>query len=581
MARQTKQSIVVATLAKVSSPGEDGCRVLKKAFFELLVGKGQHKNYQQTLFVGYDNLKLFYCFPVTPNTPGREELERRYIADVKYRRPEDGDKNIQGFDNQHDVYLTTQLGEGNLVAFVKLANKYQEKTGETIITQKESAFLCTPKSKKQGLNCEDFPLNRIVFGAPGTGKSRLLEVDRKKTVENEEGEIKKRFFEDSCCERVTFYPTYSYAQFVGSYKPVMKDVDKDGFEPDPAKKGERTRKVIAYEFVPGPFLRILKEALRNRGKNYLLIIEEINRANAAAVFGDVFQLLDRNDDGESEYSITPSREMNEYLERKNSDGKDGKDVTSELRIPSNLYIWATMNSADQGVFPLDTAFKRRWDFEYMSLDDNKRYDDYSVEVGKDCSCDWGDLRKAINSLLKRNQVNEDKLLSSSFVRPDGDDVIRSSRFKMKVLMYLWEDAARMCRRNVFAEGQGAFSDLIKAWDSVRYSEGDGDILKKVFQFNDSKEEQLLFSQREDVPVSENPEEPKVVGEVETELKPPTKEVSGNGPGAEAEGAGADAEKSKEVEAQKPQDKPKGDEGTATKNVEPKAQGDETAKLGNQ
>ena len=410
--------------------------------------------------------------------------------------------------------------------------------------------------------------NLIVFGAPGTGKSHYLDdlcgKKKKDVIGNSDSD--ESYF--ARCERVTFYPTYSYAQFVGSYKPVMKDVDKDGFEVSPEKKGAPTRKVIGYEFVPGPFLQILKEALLNEGKNYLLIVEEINRANAAAVFGDVFQLLDRNDDGKSEYSITPSQEMIEYLERKCSDGKDGiaKDVAS-LRIPSNLYIWATMNSADQGVFPLDTAFKRRWDFEYMSLDDNKSYDKCSVEVGKDCSCDWGDLRRAINSLLKRNQVNEDKLLSSSFVRPDGDDVISSSRFKMKVLMYLWEDAARMCRRNVFAEGQGAFSDLIKAWDNVKYSEGDDDILKKVFQFNDSKEEQILFSQREDVPGSENPEETKGEGD------------EGGEPGKHAEETGAAAEQQKEVKAQKTQDEHQGDEGTATETVEPKGptEGDEPAK----
>ena len=201
--------------------------------------------------------------------------------------------------------------------------------------------------------------NLIVFGAPGTGKSHYLDdlCGKKKKDVIGDSDSDESYF--ARCERVTFYPTYSYAQFVGSYKPVMKDVDKDGFEVSPEKKGAPTRKVIGYEFVPGPFLQILKEALLNEEKNYLLIIEEINRANAAAVFGDVFQLLDRNDDGESEYSITPSREMSEYLERKSSDGKDdvAKDVDSKLWIPSNLYIWATMNSADQGVFPLDTAFK--------------------------------------------------------------------------------------------------------------------------------------------------------------------------------------------------------------------------------
>ena len=327
--------------------------------------------------------------------------------------------------------------------------------------------------------------NLIVFGAPGTGKSNYLNKLRskkKRDVLNDDSE--ENYFSE--CQRVTFYPTYSYAQFVGSYKPVMKDVDKDGFDPDPTKNDVKTRKVIAYEFVPGPFLKILKDAIKNEDKNYLLIIEEINRANAAAVFGDVFQLLDRDEEGKSEYSITPSREMIEFLESKNDSGEDGvlESQAQELRIPSNLYIWATMNSADQGVFPLDTAFKRRWDFEYMSLDDNKSNDKCNVEVGEEIYCKWGELRKAINSLLLRNQVNEDKLLSSSFVRPE-DNIIKLNRFKMKVLMYLWEDAARMCRRNVFEEGLGCFSDLISAWDNVKYSAEKEDGLNSVFRFDTS------------------------------------------------------------------------------------------------
>ena len=500
MAKKTKQSIVVATLAKVSTPGTDGSRVLKKDFFDFLQANGSPKKYPRTLFVGYKKLKLFFCFPTDNNEPGRKQLrdERRYLDNVKYKRPADANNQMPGFDGNYDAYLTTQLGEGNLREFVELVKAYEQKTGEEILAQRDIIFLLAPKNRRRahGLNCDDLPLNRIVFGAPGTGKSYLLEMDRKCTVGDDEGGDKKRFFEDSCYERVTFYPTYSYAQFVGSYKPVMKAVDKDGIELGPAKNDEHTRKAIAYEFVPGPFLRILKDAWRNQDKNYLLIIEEINRANAAAVFGDVFQLLDRAEDGSSEYSITPCREMKEYLMQKDAKGNGvSDDAATELRIPPNLYVWATMNSADQGVFPLDTAFKRRWDFEYMSLDGNKSNDKCDVEVGKDCYCTWGNLRKAINSLLKRNQVNEDKLLSSSFVRPDEDGVISSACFKMKVLMYLWEDAARMCRKSVFADGLGAFSDLMEKWDGVEHKEGDDGLLKALFRFNDSKEERLELTQR--------------------------------------------------------------------------------------
>ena len=395
--------------------------------------------------------------------------------------------------------------------------------------------LNTHRTRRTTLSKIEIPYNLIVFGAPGTGKSHYLEELRltawKDVIEDtdKDGPYYNHY------ERVTFYPTYSYAQFVGSYKPVMKDVDKDGFN---AKNGEPTRKAIAYEFVPGPFLRILKDALRNEDKNYLLIIEEINRANAAAVFGDVFQLLDRkNEDddeaqeGWSDYSITPCREMIEYLMDKDAEGIDGvsKDDVEELRIPSNFYIWATMNSADQGVFPLDTAFKRRWDFKYMSLEDNKSNDNCTVEVGKDCNCKWGDLRKAINSVLKRNQINEDKLLSSSFVQPDEDDVISAERFKMKVLMYLWEDAARMCRKSVFADDVDVFSDLMKKWDSIKYNKDDEGLLKASFRFDDSVVERVVLTQRVD--------ETKADG---GEAAPPAAEDAGAGDAGAADAGAGDA-----------------------------------------
>lgn len=358
--------------------------------------------------------------------------------------------------------------------------------------------------------------NLIVFGAPGTGKSNFIEKRRKyrKTdvspVEAEEKQDDELFFKSY--ERVTFYPTYSYSQFVGAYKPVMDVVDKNVQDTDDSS----AKKVITYKFVPGPFLRVLTKALKDPENNYLLVVEEINRANAAAVFGDVFQLLDRRSDdgvldneeiietGWSEYSISPSEEIRNYLiENKLENYMD------ELRIPKNLYIWATMNSADQGVFPLDTAFKRRWEFEYRSLDDdtdNTEQDETRVEFGN-CSCNWGVIRKAINHLLARNRVNEDKLLSAFFVK-GIEGVILSKRFQSKVLMYLWEDAARMCRRNVFSGEIHTLSDLFKKWDAVRFNEnGNGqnaNILSGVFQFDDSNEERVQIAR---IDIGEEAQEP--------------------------------------------------------------------------
>jgi len=273
-------------------------------------------------------------------------------------------------------------------------------------------------------------------------------------------------------ERVTFHPNYSYAQFVGTYKPIQDRNDNT---------------VIRYEYIPGPFMRVYVQAMKAKqaglDDNFLLIIEEINRANVAAVFGDVFQLLDRKN-GVSEYPIAASEDVKKYLK------DNGIDDCEELRIPSNMYIWATMNSADQGVFPMDTAFKRRWEFEYIGIDDNQegieKYD-IPVEIKKDADgkvigrewVKWNDLRHSINDKLTEMKINEDKLLGPYFISEEklklvegkkednADEFVKS--FKSKVLMYLFEDAVKMRPGDLFDEnaiGRLRFSDICKKFDEI-------------------------------------------------------------------------------------------------------------------
>jgi len=318
--------------------------------------------------------------------------------------------------------------------------------------------------------------NLIYFGAPGTGKSYNLNV--KACIHKEDGQDVDGEFERANevprYERVTFYPTYSYAQFVGTYKPVMKP-----------KKDASGEEDIAYEFVPGPFLRVLVKALKEPTKDWCLIIEEINRANAAAVFGDVFQLLDRNSDGESEYSVAASEDVKKYLQKelakcpvamsflrvstdKDGDGGNTADWQScSLRIPVNMYLWATMNSADQGVFPMDTAFKRRWEFEYVGVDaSEEKCENWQVEWKDGKRYDWNVIRKFINRLMSLNGVNEDKLMGPFFVKAEEKaekKIVSAQQFKSKVLMYLWEDAARMCRPKLFKRID-TYSKLCKEWD---------------------------------------------------------------------------------------------------------------------
>lgn len=285
-----------------------------------------------------------------------------------------------------------------------------------------------------------FARNRILFGAPGTGKSFTLNHE-KDALLTDGGEY----------ERVTFHPDYSYANFVGTYKPV------------PHKDSEG-KDAITYSYVPGPFMRTYVKALQNSKtdtpKPFLLIIEEINRANVAAVFGDVFQLLDRGDNEVSEYPIQATEDIKKYLAKPDVLGGSPEDY-AEIRIPDNMFIWATMNSADQGVFPMDTAFKRRWDFTYLGIDDSE-----TGIIGKKVILgqgeyrrivEWNELRKAINAELISYKVNEDKLMGPYFISkknlPDGemfDSAAFSRIFKNKVLMYLFDDAAKQKRPSLFA-----------------------------------------------------------------------------------------------------------------------------------
>ncbi|WP_346962240.1 AAA family ATPase [Clostridium sp.] len=325
----------------------------------------------------------------------------------------------------------------------------------------------------------DKPNNRIIFGAPGTGKSHRIKQDIE--IYNLRGLFK----------RVTFHPNYTYSQFVGSYKPISKNVTE----------GDIKKEVISYEFVPGPFLKVLLDALKDEknGVPHILVIEEINRANPAAVFGDVFQLLDRNSQGQSSYTINMSDEMKKYVCK-----ELGKDI-EELYIPNNMYIWSTMNSADQGVYPMDSAFKRRWSFEYIGIDENeeqlkgKAYEFIQLknEDGDYTSYEWNKVRTTINKKLKNGKVNEDKLLGPFFL--SKTELLKSKEdtnqfdtiFKSKVLMYLYEDILKHKKIDFFVGDVQTLSDIMNAYDAG-----------KVFNFEIEKSTGVTYQLKEDREESE-------------------------------------------------------------------------------
>lgn len=274
--------------------------------------------------------------------------------------------------------------------------------------------------------------NVLYYGVPGCGKSHT---------------IAQRCKDDSHIERVVFHPDYTYSDFVGQILPRT-----DGT-------------LITYPFVPGPFTRILKQSYDNPTEHWFLVIEEINRGNAPAIFGDIFQLLDRNRDsklgkvGESQYSIS------NYDIAKCVYGED----TKKVRLPSNLYILATMNTADQNVFTLDTAFKRRWLMKYIKNDIASAVHAHFPICGEEIT--WARFATAINSKITEcNEASlngEDTRLGAYFIGPT--ELEDTSIFAEKVLMYLWNDAFKYDREKVFKPEYKTLEDLICGFEKDKFA----------------------------------------------------------------------------------------------------------------
>lgn len=288
----------------------------------------------------------------------------------------------------------------------------------------EISFI-TPVSESNTL---EGGVNRIYYGAPGTGKSNKID----------------KLAIDSNCIRTVFHSETQYSDFVGCLKPYMEGSD------------------ISYQFRPGPFALALVKAANDATQQYFLVIEEINRAAAAAVFGDIFQLLDRRPDGRSQYSIdVVDADFKSYLETQAA----AVLVDGKLILPSNLSILATMNSSDQAVMPMDSAFKRRWQFEYVSIEsDTYPRGHFNLNVGTDTlRVSWEDLSKVINAQLAGVQIPEDRLLGPWFVNEKelGDS---QATLAGKLAMYLWEDVLRHAHReSIFdTEKYPTLYQLIKA-----------------------------------------------------------------------------------------------------------------------
>ena len=284
----------------------------------------------------------------------------------------------------------------------------------------------------------DFPLQQIFYGAPGTGKSFRIKRDTA--------------YQSNI--RTTFHPDSDYSTFVGCYKPTMSN---EGDRADQEKGGGT--KQIEYAFVAQAFLKAYVKAWKSycskeseNAKPQYLIIEEINRGNCAQIFGDLFQLLDRNEDGYSTYPIVADTDIQKYLSKEfeeldvpdslnmiydDYDGNVAEDIKNGtvLALPNNFYIWATMNTSDQSLFPIDSAFKRRWDWKYMPIDTQK--ENWNIEVDGN-KYSWTVFLEKVNEQIFEVTKSEDKKLGFYFCRANNN-VVGAEKFVSKVIFYLYND----------------------------------------------------------------------------------------------------------------------------------------------
>lgn len=305
------------------------------------------------------------------------------------------------------------------------------------------------------ITTQGLPLQQIFYGAPGTGKSHTVDKD---------------YVKGNKCFRITFHPDTDYASFVGCYKPNM---------------GGPTGEDITYSFVPQVFLNAYIYAWNHPDEPTYLVIEELNRGNCAQIFGDIFQLLDRQKTGHpgySKYTINADSDIATYLEGKLEDKERYKKVIREvyapkefdfsiLALPDNLNILATMNTSDQSLFPIDSAFKRRWEMEYVGVN----YTDagqFTVKIDDEHKYSWADILKGLNGYIKQEKHSTNKVLGNRFVQSDENNVISEEAFRDKVLFFLFNDVFKdedEFRTDFFGGNDNLyFEDLCEEKDLTNY-----------------------------------------------------------------------------------------------------------------
>lgn len=327
-----------------------------------------------------------------------------------------------------------------------ISNDYKVISSEIHSASEDRIERLAPKNERNSLN---IPNQLIVSGCPGSGKSRhiqdLLSSDK-----------------DAQITMVTMHPDYTYSDLVGCYKPVpIYEVNDKEIRTAAGLPFIHGSPKIDYQFVVGPLVEVYCKAIKNKNYNFVLVIEEINRTNCNSLFGDFFQLLDRSITFESTYEISAMPDLRDFLIK--------NQISPTIRLPRNLYLLGTMNSADQGVFPLDSAFRRRWSFEYIGYKTRCLYEENDkmlVYGGK--KINWDLLRSKINKSLAALGVHEDKLIGPYFLTTK--ELNEPKSIQNKLFLYLWDDVLRFQRRELMAFD--SFADLVEEWDG-----GNGSPLK--------------------------------------------------------------------------------------------------------
>lgn len=394
----------------------------------------------QNLGLPTKSLRYLFILPTSLNYNAFSTANgKQRVFEKNYKIPVTDGKYIARLTTQwKDSPLDDDFDGNSLTALIRVVNEYYSHYLEIVKTDNGYCLKIKNETTKGIIESA----NILFYGVPGCGKSHTV-------GKKYESKVKEEY-----TIRVVFHPDYTYSDFVGQIMPVLEKVEnKDGIEEEK----------LQYKFIPGPFTRILQLAEIHKDQQCLLIIEELNRGNAPAIFGEIFQLLDRNDDGTSRYGIYNSDIAEKVYGDKNK----------SIKLPSNLTIVATMNTSDQNVFTMDTAFQRRWQMKHIpnrftgeSLDEKTI--NHVAKHLPNSEISWGVFAQTVNKKMHTANLGfggtEDKSLGVYFAT--DNDLDDAERFAEKVLKYLWDDAFKLGRKELFNDCSQGLSAVIEAYEDA-------------------------------------------------------------------------------------------------------------------